>query len=136
MSYGSRSELVNACQSIVTEALSQERISNATYGNSNDENDTIIRNNDNNRNKKTAKQTAIGTKITEETVAQHLMLPEPYPDILLRTSGEIRISNFLLWQCAYSEMFFINKHWPAITKEDLVGVIQQYASKRNRRFGK
>ena len=58
------------------------------------------------------------------------------PDVLIRTSGEIRISNFLLWQLAYSEFFFVEKPWPAIEKEDLLQVIRTYARGRNRRFGK
>ena len=58
------------------------------------------------------------------------------PDVLIRTSGEIRISNFLLWQLAYSEMFFVEKPWPAIEKEDLLHVIRTYAGGRTRRFGK
>ena len=58
------------------------------------------------------------------------------PDVLIRTSGEIRISNYLLWQLAYSEMFFIDKPWPSIDKEDLLHVIKTYANGRIRRFGK
>lgn len=58
------------------------------------------------------------------------------PDVLIRTSGEIRISNFLLWQLAYTEMFFVNKAWPAIEKEDLLRVIRSYADGRIRRYGK
>ena len=58
------------------------------------------------------------------------------PDVLIRTSGEIRISNYLLWQLAYSEMFFVEKPWPSIEKEDLLEVIHSYANGRTRRFGK
>jgi undecaprenyl diphosphate synthase len=58
------------------------------------------------------------------------------PDVLLRTSGEIRISNFLLWQLAYTEMFFVDKPWPAVEKDDLLEVIRTYAKGRIRRFGK
>lgn len=58
------------------------------------------------------------------------------PDVLIRTSGEIRISNYLLWQLAYSEMFFIDKPWPSVEKQDLLNVIQTYAKGRIRRFGK
>jgi undecaprenyl diphosphate synthase len=57
-------------------------------------------------------------------------------DVLIRTSGEIRISNFMLWQLAYSELFFVPKPWPAIEKEDLLQVIRTYANGRRRRFGK
>ena len=57
------------------------------------------------------------------------------PDVLIRTSGEIRISNFLLWQLAYTEMFFVDKPWPAIEKDDLINVIKAFADGRKRRFG-
>jgi undecaprenyl diphosphate synthase len=74
--------------------------------------------------------------ITEEVFSNHLMtagLPEP--EIMMRTSGEYRISNFLLWQCAYSEFFFLNCDWPELEKEDLLDVLRQYANGRHRRFG-
>ena len=58
------------------------------------------------------------------------------PDLLIRTSGEIRISNYLLWQLAYSEMFFVEKPWPAMEKADLLQVIRTYAKGRIRRYGK
>ncbi len=59
----------------------------------------------------------------------------PDPDIVIRTGGENRISNFLLWQMAYSELFFIDKYWPDFTRFDLEEVLQQYEN-RNRRYGK
>lgn len=59
----------------------------------------------------------------------------PDPDILIRTSGEKRISNFLLWQLAYAEMFFTNTLWPDFTREEFIGIIAEY-QKRNRTFGK
>lgn len=58
----------------------------------------------------------------------------PDPDLLIRTSGELRISNFLLWQCAYSEMIFTNTLWPDFSEEDLNQAIAEYTS-RDRRFG-
>ena len=57
------------------------------------------------------------------------------PELLIRTSGEIRISNFLLWQLAYSELYFTKKYWPDFSKEDLYEAIIDYQS-RERRFGK
>ena len=56
------------------------------------------------------------------------------PDLIIRTSGELRLSNFLLWQAAYSEFAFTEKHWPSFTKEDLAQIIKQ-VSTRERRFG-
>ena len=74
-------------------------------------------------------------KITEEMITQHLdthMLPDP--DLLIRTSGEERLSNFLLWQLAYSEFCFTPEFWPEFTPEDLREAVLNYAS-RERRFG-
>lgn len=58
----------------------------------------------------------------------------PDPDLMIRTSGEIRLSNFLLWQLAYSEFYFTNKYWPDFKKEDLIEAIISY-NKKERRFG-
>ena len=59
----------------------------------------------------------------------------PDPDLFIRTSGEQRLSNFLLWQLAYTEMYFTDKHWPDFSKEELVKAVEAY-NKRIRRFGK
>jgi undecaprenyl diphosphate synthase len=59
----------------------------------------------------------------------------PDPDLLIRTSGEERISNYLLWQIAYSELYFTKKYWPEFSKEDLYEAIVNYQN-RERRFGK
>jgi len=61
--------------------------------------------------------------------------PLPEPELLIRTSGEFRVSNFLLWQIAYSELLFCPKYWPDFRKEDLYEAILSY-QKRERRFGK
>ena len=58
----------------------------------------------------------------------------PAPDLLIRTSGEQRLSNFLLWQLAYSEFYFADVHWPDFTKEELIKAIESYNA-RDRRFG-
>lgn len=71
---------------------------------------------------------------TEEKLREHLYVKEDV-DLIIRTSGEERLSNFLLWQNAYSEFYFIKKHWPAFTKRDLEKAIKVF-NKRNRRFGK
>jgi undecaprenyl diphosphate synthase len=59
----------------------------------------------------------------------------PDPDLLIRTSGELRISNFLLWQLAYSELYFTETHWPDFRKESFYEAIFDYQN-RERRFGK
>jgi undecaprenyl diphosphate synthase len=74
-------------------------------------------------------------ELTEETFRQYLYLPDvPDPDLIIRTSGEMRLSNFLLWQSAYSELYFFKKPWPDFTKKDFLRAIESY-SKRERRFG-
>jgi undecaprenyl diphosphate synthase len=76
-------------------------------------------------------------QISEETFEQHLLTKHCGDvDVLIRTSGEIRISNYLLWQLAYAEMFFVSKNWPELEKSDLLDVIRSYANGRHRRFGK
>lgn len=73
--------------------------------------------------------------INEEMIEQNLYSPEvPAIDIIVRTSGEQRISNFMLWRSAYSEMMFIDKNWPDMTKKDVGLIIKEY-NKRSRRFG-
>ena len=59
---------------------------------------------------------------------------QPDPDLLIRTSGEIRLSNFLLWQLSYAEFLFIEKNWPDFTEKDLDDAIEIY-QKRTRKFG-
>jgi undecaprenyl diphosphate synthase len=74
-------------------------------------------------------------EIDEDVLAAHLYAPElPEPDLLIRTSGELRISNFLLWQLAYAELVFTDRLWPDFTGEDLRAAVQEYAG-RKRRFG-
>lgn len=71
--------------------------------------------------------------IDEEAVKENLYLADDV-DILIRPGGEKRISNFLLWQISYAEIFFIDKLWPEFEKEDLVNIIEEF-KKRERRFG-
>ena len=74
--------------------------------------------------------------ITEETISQHLCTNfMPDPDLLIRTGGEVRISNYLLWQCAYSEFYFCDTYWPDFNEEELHQAIINYQN-RQRRFGK
>ena len=75
------------------------------------------------------------SKVTEKTIAKHLYLPTmPDVDLFVRSSGEQRTSNFLLWQSAYAEMVFLNQLWPAFSRTDLWDAIEQYIG-RDRRFG-
>jgi len=73
--------------------------------------------------------------INEEYVSQHLETNfMTDPDLLIRTGGELRISNYLLWQCAYSEFYFCDTYWPDFHEEDLHKAIAAYQH-RQRRFG-
>lgn len=73
--------------------------------------------------------------ITEELVSNNLYTKgQPDPDLLIRTSGELRLSNFLPWQLVYSEFLFIDKNWPDFSEEDLDDAILEY-QKRTRKFG-
>ncbi|HZJ34749.1 MAG TPA: polyprenyl diphosphate synthase [Candidatus Angelobacter sp.] len=73
--------------------------------------------------------------ITTELIEQNLYVPEIPPiDLVVRTSGEQRLSNFMLWRSAYSEIMFIDKLWPDMTKDDVADIIKEY-NKRSRRFG-
>jgi undecaprenyl diphosphate synthase len=79
---------------------------------------------------------AQGQEITEHSLSAHLSTAEVGdPDLLIRTGGEYRISNFLLWQCAYSELFFSSKLWPDFDEAALDEALAAYAG-RERRFGK
>ncbi|KAF0688474.1 Aste57867_19914 [Aphanomyces stellatus] len=102
-SYGSRNEIVGACQRIAT-------------------------------------QVAAGTlaveDISDDVFSRHLLTRGvPDPDVLVRTSGELRLSNFLMFQIAYSELIFLDKMWPALTHDDFVGILDEF-NRRKRRFGK
>lgn len=73
--------------------------------------------------------------ITEQVISEHLDTREiPDPDLLIRTSGEQRLSNYLPWQLAYTEFYFTDTHWPDFNKEELIRAFEKY-NKRERRFG-
>jgi undecaprenyl diphosphate synthase len=73
--------------------------------------------------------------VDEETFATYLTAPDmPDPDLLIRTSGELRVSNFLLWQLAYAELVFVDTLWPDFGEDQLRAALDDYASRR-RRFG-
>jgi undecaprenyl diphosphate synthase len=90
--------------------------------------------------KKIASQVKNGTMeiadITEDAVSEHLTTKNiPDPDLLIRTGGEYRISNFLMWQVSYSELYFTDVYWPEFREENLYKAIRDYQN-RERRFGK
>ena len=104
LSYGSRGEMLLACQSIARECVAG---------------------------------TLKVDQLTEDSISERLQTSNsPDPDVLVRTSGEERISNFLLWQLAYTELFFLEKDWPELEKEDFLKIIRSFAKGRQRRFGK
>ncbi|KIL39215.1 UDP pyrophosphate synthase [Gordoniibacillus kamchatkensis] len=73
--------------------------------------------------------------ITEEVFSRYTMTPElPDPDLLIRTSGELRVSNFMLWQLAYTELWFTDDYWPEFTEEHFYRAIAEY-QRRARRYG-
>jgi undecaprenyl diphosphate synthase len=113
LSYGSRGEIVNACRSIVADYVQQCTTNDST---------TIC------------KQSL--SEINEDMITRKLLLCHRPPDICIRTSGEVRLSNFLLWQMAYTELFFIERHWPELQKDDLLQILRSYAYNRQRRFGR
>ncbi|MGK2896418.1 MAG: polyprenyl diphosphate synthase [Candidatus Saccharimonadales bacterium] len=74
-------------------------------------------------------------EITEATIAENIYWPEVPPcDLIVRTSGEQRLSNFMLWRAAYSELIFVDKNWPDMTKDDVADILTIY-KERGRRFG-
>ena len=74
-------------------------------------------------------------QISEELVARHLDTADmPDPDLIIRTSGELRLSNFLLWQASYAEFWVTQTHWPDFTRDEFYRALEEY-SRRGRRFG-
>ena len=77
----------------------------------------------------------VNGSINEETIKDYLDIPDvPDPDLIIRTGGYQRLSNFLIWQCAYAELFFSETYWPDYNQEDLYGAILDYQT-RKRNFG-
>ncbi len=75
-------------------------------------------------------------EVTEKEFRKHLYAGDiPDPELMIRTGGEMRISNFLLWQCAYTELYISDKFWPDFRKQDFLNAVADY-QKRERRFGK
>ncbi|MFA4930524.1 MAG: polyprenyl diphosphate synthase [Patescibacteria group bacterium] len=75
-------------------------------------------------------------EVTAESLEKHLYMPEVSDvDLMIRTGGAMRLSNFLLWKIAYAELYFVDKYWPEFGREDLIVALEQYGE-RERRFGK
>ncbi len=75
-------------------------------------------------------------KITEETISGNTYTADlPDPDLIIRTSGEMRLSGFLTWQSVYSELYFVKHHWPEFSKNDFAAILAGFSA-RQRRFGK
>lgn len=114
LSYSSRWEITNAVREIIHDQMS---------------------------NRSFQKELTEGTQlfpedITEELISKHMQTSfMPDPDLLIRTGGELRISNYLLWQIAYSELYFCDTYWPEFMEEDLHKAIESY-QQRQRRYGK
>ena len=126
MSYGSRAEIVNACKE-VSSLLASGTIKI-------DEIDEKLISEHMLTKSLPGHYSVQYSSFKDINTSHHIHLHVQEPDILVRTSGEYRLSNFLLWQLAYTEMFFIDKFWPDISEKDLVHIISQYQN-RSRRFG-
>lgn len=117
LSYSSRWEITNAVREIVQEVHDIRELPGNTL-------------------KRLTTGGLRASDITEEMVARHLQTAfMPDPDLLIRTGGELRVSNYLLWQIAYSELYFTDTYWPDFDEEGLRKAIVSYQS-RQRRFGK
>lgn len=77
-----------------------------------------------------------GEKVTEETFRNYLYAPDvPDPDLIIRTSGELRTSNFLLWESAYAEYYFTETLWPDFSEKELDAALESYAERHRRKGG-
>ena len=86
--------------------------------------------------KKIVQSGVLAEDVTPELVAKNIYAPDvPSCDLIVRTSSEQRLSNFMLWRSAYSELMFVEKNWPDMTTDDVAVILEEYAN-RNRRFGK
>ena len=84
---------------------------------------------------KVEKRELKAAEVTDQTIARHLYLPDvPDPDYMIRTSGEMRISNFLLWQLSYAELYVTDVFWPDFREPQFLAAIEEYG-RRHRRFG-
>ena len=117
LNYGARTEILDAVREILEDYKHGRLALNSTDSNG------------------SRAARAGGTGLTEEYFSQRLYTRGlPDPDLLIRTSGEMRLSNFLLWQLSYAEIYITKKYWPDFTKEDFAKALREY-QKRERRFG-
>jgi undecaprenyl diphosphate synthase len=80
------------------------------------------------------KAVAEGQSVDEDSFAKLLWTADmPDPDLIIRTGGDLRLSNFMTWQSVYSELFFIKTYWPALTKNDFTNILDEYAVRERRR---
>ncbi len=85
--------------------------------------------------KKIVQSGVAAEEVTTELLSENMYAPEVPPlDLIVRTSGEQRLSNYMLWRSAYSELLFLDKPWPDMTKDDVTAIMEEY-SRRQRRFG-
>ena len=122
VSYGGRDEIVGACRRVAARVESGELRSD-------DINESVL------GQEMLTARCAPGSVNGRVVGSERKDMQSHDPDVVIRTSGERRLSNFLLWQVAYSELIFIEKHWPAVQRADFLEVLQEY-SRRKRRFGK
>jgi undecaprenyl diphosphate synthase len=137
INYGSRDEIVRAVKQIAGKIAQDSTLEIITSAY-----EQISEKSDKTLNKKEISSQKINEifeskvkEIDEEMISRYLDTHEiPDPDLLIRTSGELRLSNFLLWQLAYTEFYFTEVPWPAFDKKELVKAIEKY-NERDRRFG-
>jgi undecaprenyl diphosphate synthase len=116
LNYGGRAEIVDAVRSMVADEF--RRIRTDTAG-----------------GEERASPDSAVARITEEALSKHLYNPEhPEPDLMIRTAGEMRWSNFLLWQSAYAELWVTQKTWPEFGLDDLLEAVREF-QRRTRKFG-
>jgi undecaprenyl diphosphate synthase len=127
LNYGGRAELVDAMNAIL--AARQQGSTNQSLEISE------LREKNQMRDSARAQHESVTTPVTEEEIARHLYTADlPDPDLLIRTSGEMRISNFLLWQIAYAEIFVTETLWPDFNRARLLESLIDF-QKRERRYG-
>jgi len=132
--YGGQAEIVDAAKGLVSEKIRQICHSESTMSSSDLFRGSGVDSRNKSENDSLTKK--LTDEITEETFAKYLWHPEIPPiDIMVRSSGEQRLSGFMLWRVAYAELMWIKKNWPDMTESDFDDVLAEFAG-RQRRFGK